>query len=309
MIVNSKDGKIQYSPSDDLVQLFEDIVKRPFNEHPITEPWQRLVIDSYTHNNFESIKNIVGRGQANFDETFDGLTPDERVLVYCYDNMQQHVVSQLYIFEKHTDLFDKYLFKVNNKVLFIDFGCGPLSSGIALARYYAESIKSNGQSLKFNYIGIDQAESMLRKAREFSLYPGLFHNESTFNFFNPYAQPPSPFTKKPSSYLDNCISENILIIFNFSYFFASPTLDEASLKNIINFIKNICNKCDSSQQVYLFFQNPQVYGNSNWDKFTQECSNFTSAINGSISETFNYFDTLSKRPRNTKLYYDILSMK
>ncbi|KYC39093.1 hypothetical protein WA1_34485 [Scytonema hofmannii PCC 7110] len=166
-------------PSDYIGNIFENLVIKPFTQYPKNEAWQREVVNSYNNKNFDNIKAIVGRGQANFDEPFNELTPSERVLLYCYDNMYQHIISQIYIFNKHKNIFDKYIFDSQTKILFIDFGCGPLSSGLALAMYYAKSAKSNGQFIKVNYIGLDKAESMLKKAREFSQYSNLFHSNTS----------------------------------------------------------------------------------------------------------------------------------
>lgn len=290
-----------YSQSPELINIFENLVRKPFNEHQRTNSWQREVLDSYTNNRFERIKEIVGRGQANFDEPFNELTPDERVLVYCYDNMQQHVVSKLYILKKHAEIFDKYFFASDSKLIFLDFGCGSLSSGIALARYYTESPISNGQSINFHYIGIDRAESMLRKAREFSLYPGLFHSDSTFNFLNPYANYQNKFYNTLCYYIDMYTSQNHLIILNFSYFFASPSLVASKL---INFIQELLLNYSYSQ-VCLIFQNPQGRFNQKWILFQNGIQDLRSVINGPVEDNFEYYDLTNQRQRTTQLYYDI----
>jgi len=302
MTIYSQNGRSQYEQSDPLLNLFEDMVRKPFAQHPRTEVWQREVVESYENRNFDYINRwIVGGGQATFNEPFNGLTPDQRVLVYCYNNMQQHVVSQLYIFEKHSHIFDKYLFRPNNKVIFLDFGCGPLSSGIAFAWYYAESPESNGQSLNLHYIGIDRADSMLRKAREFSLYPGLFHSDSTFDFLNTYANYPSDFYNTLCSSIDMHTSQNHIILLNFSYFFASPSLDAYKLTN---FIIKILLKYQYSQ-VCLIFQNPQGSFNEKWDLFKNGIQDLRTMINGAIADNFSYYDLTSQRQRTTQLYYDV----
>lgn len=290
-----------YPQSPELIKIFENLVKKPFNEHQITHAWQREVLDSYKNKNFERIQDIVGRGQADFERPFNGLTPDDRVLVYCCFNMQQHVVSQLYILQKHADIFNKYFFESEYKLIFLDFGCGPLSSAIALARYYAESPISNGQSLYFHYIGIDRAESMLRKAKEFSLYPGLFRSNSTFNFLNPYANYQTTFYDTLCYFIDLHIYQNHFIILNFSYFFASPFLNVSKL---INFINKILLKYPYSQ-ICLIFQNPQCSFNQKWNLFKNGIQDLHTAINGAIDDNFSYYDLTSKRQRPTKLYYDV----
>lgn len=311
MTIQSHNGKIWYKQSDYLVKFFENTVSNSFDEQN-TEFWETLVLKSYQNRNFATIRDIVGRGQANFDEPFNGLTPNERVLVYCYDNMQQHVVSKLYILKKHKNLFNKYLFSLNKNVIFIDFGCGPLSSGIALTRYYSESQESQGESIKFHYIGIDKSEAMLRKAREFSLYPGLFHSSSTFDFFNPRDPRLQPFYQTLVSCIDKYNYQDNLIILNFSYFFASPSLDASKL---VNFIQSLLEKYQSSE-VCLMFQNAQGSRfNEKWHLFKNQVTELKTAISGEISEAIYYHESLGVSPeerltrrfneRATKLYYDI----
>lgn len=265
---------------------------------------QREVVNSFQNRDFEPIKSIVGRGQARFDEPFNGLTPDDRVLVYCYDNMQQHVVSQLYIFEKHKRFFNKYLFESTKKILFVDFGCGPLSSGIALAEHYLKSQANTREKINFNYIGIDQSDSMLMKAEKISLESSLFHSGSTFNFFNPYDRNISPFRRTLFSCIDSYINETALIILNFSYFFASGLLDVSKL---IYFVQNILDKYQFTQ-ICLVFQNPQGGSvNDKWNLFKNGVAELESVIEGEISEDIYYRKSLggSNDIRLTRLRYDI----
>ncbi|MBW4570110.1 MAG: class I SAM-dependent methyltransferase [Tolypothrix carrinoi HA7290-LM1] len=303
MIINLLDGKIEYKQSANTERFFAEMVKKPFDEHPQTEAWQKEVLQSYINKDFQKIRAIVGGGQADFDTPFRGLTPKERVLVYCNRNMQQHVVSQKYLFEKHKDIFDKYIFDPNTKLLFIDFGCGPLTSGIALALHYAKSAKNSGEKINFNYIGMDKAKSMLEKASEFSLYSGLFHSNTTFQFFNTYANYSPNFIEVLCDYIDNHISDKTLIVLNFSYLFASPSL---KVDRLISFVKNLLNKY-LYKEVCLIFQNPQgINLNKNWHFFQNQVLKLKTKINGARSDTFEYFDLHNQGLRETKLFYDIL---
>ncbi|OKH53427.1 hypothetical protein NIES2101_11280 [Calothrix sp. HK-06] len=301
MIIHQPDG-IKYYYSDEILSYFKNLLIKPFEQHIITKAWQKEVLDSYNNKDFKTIREIVGGGQADFEEPFRGLTPEERVLVYCYNgNMQQHTVSQLYIFEKHANIFDKYFFEPERRVIFIDFGCGPLSSGIALAMYYAQVQKSNSQKFFLNYIGMDKAESMLLKAKEFSRYPNLFPQETTFYFINTYKEA-SIFKYRLYQCLDSYISKNALIILNFSYLFASESLD---IDKLIRLIQEILSTYES-QQVCLIFQNPPGTDlNIKWNKFQSQIKELKTVIKGPISEKFNFYCIQSKRKRNTQLYYDI----
>jgi len=318
MIIPINDnGKVIYQQSDELITFFKETVQKPFNDHPRTEQWERLVIEPYRSKNFDEIKAIVGEGQqngknyvlsgqANFDKPYKGLTQDERVLVYCYNNMKQHTVSQLYIFEKHSEVFEPYFFESNKQVLFLDFGCGPLTSGISVARYFSEHSQGKNQKLKFRYIGIDKAESMLRKAKEFSQFPKLFHEESKFWFYQPNSVS-SSFGERPSSYITNFADDTSLVVLNFSYFFASPSLNKRAITQLVNFLKESVFTKFLFSDICLIFQNPQYSDlNTNWHEFCQQVTELKSAITGPIKTNFYYHDILSGvQNRETKLYYDI----
>lgn len=305
MIKTLKDGSIKYEQSDFLKSFFEEKVRNPFDEHQKTEPWKNEVLDSYSNGTYKKIKNIIGGGQGEFDEPFNGLTPQEKVLVYCFDNMQQHVVSSLYIFKKHTNLFERYLFECNKKPVFIDFGCGPLTSGIAFARYFSESKRSNGQNLNFHYIGIDRSEAMLQKAGQFILYPCLFHQDTTFNFCKKNDN--ESLLPTLISFLENYVSPNALIILNFSYFFASPSLE---VKGLITSINQLLQQYRSNK-ICVIFQNPQGdCFNKKWQDFIEGLQEVETIINGPIKENFYYDDSLTRcNNRETKLYYDICFSK
>jgi len=303
MIEKLPNGKIKYRLSDYLTKFLDDKVKQPFEEHPKTDSWQREVIEAYAKADFKQIGDITGRGQALFNEPFKELTAEDRVLVYCYDgHLQQHLVSQLYIFENHTDIFQKYLFQSSQSVVFIDFGCGPLTSGLALARYFAESPKSNGELLRFNYIGIDSANAMLEKAREFSRYPNLVSQESTFDFIQKVDE--LSIQEELFSFIDACISHSSSIFLNFSYFFASPSLKVDGLTKMVT---NLLSKYSQSD-IAILFQNPQaVDPNRNWDRFAKEMSAFQSVVDGEVKVTICYDKITGWRldERSIQLYYDI----
>lgn len=93
-------------------------------------------------------REVLGRGQANFDEPWENLTPADRTLVYAFCNQRGHL-------EELTEAF-RQIFKQNRTLpdpVVIDLGCGPCTGGLAFA-----SVQSGKP--RFEYIGVDQSRSM-----------------------------------------------------------------------------------------------------------------------------------------------------
>lgn len=148
-----------YETPDDLKEFLEEVVNNPFLNHTHTEAWEREVLkqDGLYHT-----RQILERGTADFNTSFNGLTPDEKVIIYCYYYMQMHIVSSFHVFKKSDSLLKEYIRDPNKNIVFIDFGCGPMTSGVALAWYYG--FLDDKKQQYFHYIGIDNGEAMIRKA-------------------------------------------------------------------------------------------------------------------------------------------------
>ena len=152
-----------YTPSESLSELFKELVVKPFEDpDPLTQAW----VDHVRHRDFKYHREtILEQGRTNFDESFKGLTSKEKVLIYCLHYMPMHLFSSYHI-------FTKYLPLVNNKVVFVDFGCGPLTSGIAFWTTFS------GYS-DITYFAIDSSDWMRDKAQEINRY-GPYGDESFF---------------------------------------------------------------------------------------------------------------------------------
>lgn len=89
----------------------------------------------------------VGGGQANFDEPWRDLTPDDRVLLYAYCIQKGHL-------EELSAAF-RMLFANQPVVapIVLDLGCGPCTGGLAIA-------SELGDQPRFDYIGVDRSTAM-----------------------------------------------------------------------------------------------------------------------------------------------------
>jgi hypothetical protein len=288
-------------------KFFEDLVNQPYNNHPKTPAWTREVLEQDgTHHR----ENILERGRANFSEGFNGLTPDDKVLLYCYYYMQMHVVSGLHVFSEGDSLFREYLLCEDKNVVFIDFGCGSLTSGVAFAGYY-RSIQDTSQQtiplrrLKFHYLGIDNCEPMLRQAEEFSQYRRLFYVKGCkFDFMQSFQKPEDILRWIDESVSSTQINES-LIILNFSYFFASESL---VVETLVQLVIRLLERYGQNYKISLVFQNP-TYSESNkkWYQFKLQLPELITLLDK--EDELTYHDTTSRRGSVApiRLKYEILT--
>ena len=283
-----------YKPSENLRRLFEDLVIRPFETHPRTQPWIDHVINT---NHTYHRKTILKRGRTNFSKPHNGFTPEDKVALYCVYYLPMHLFSSYHI-------FTKYLPPLNDKVVFVDFGCGPLTSGIAFWT-------ASAGYCDITYLGIDSSRPMRDKAAAINRYGPNTDRDAFFDkgngwLINDYNQ--------LHQYLDDYIirSDRTQIIFNFCYFLASQSLVINSLSNIVTQIVKQYNQ----HKMFVIYQNPPIpsgfdlqssYLHENWYVLKTQLSAFHSQITGSNTDEFRYDSLVNGSRQKRDIYFDILS--
>ena len=281
-----------YVPTGNLQGLFNDLVVQPFEDHPRTTAWINLVKNK--DSNYHRVE-ILHQGRTNFNEWHEGLSPKDKVDLYCVHYMPMHLFSSYHI-------FTQYLTSVSNRVVFIDFGCGPLTSGIA---FWASARSSN-----MIYLGIDSSQAMLEKAKEINQYG---HNQRRDPFFKNF-QAIDDYHKLTSLLAEYIRKgDRTLIIFNFCYFLASETLDIYDLSECLN---RIVEEYSGHNQISMIYQNPRpAYFHTNWIILKKQFSTFRSQITQSNIEEFhcNWFRLnngqliMRRSTEPIQVYCDILS--
>ena len=280
-----------YKPSENLSRLFEELVVRPFEEHPSPQPWIEHVVN--TDHAYHRVE-ILKRGRADFSEPYNGLSPEDKVSLYCLYYLPMHLFSSYHI-------LTKYLTSMNSKVVFVDFGCGPLTSGIAFWAAFSGH-------RDITYFGIDSSDEMRHKAKVINQY-GPYGDESFFTkgwFISDY--------NRLHQYLDDYITavDQTQIIFNFCYFLASETLDIYDLSTCLN---QIVEKYDQ-HKMFVIYQNPPIppgldlhssFLHQNWHSLKTQLSMFYSRITHSNTEQFCYDRLTDQSLANYEVYFDILS--
>jgi len=169
-------------------------------------------------------KNIIKQGQADFDASHDSgnLPAEDIVKMYCYFNMRMHFFSSLSIFER-SNIVEQY-YNTSGKIKFIDIGCGPATSGLALMEHIHKTTETN---VMFDYFGVDCSVKIQEKANEI-LTNDVFDLSNYKAFFDDVSQ------------IDlQEFADNSCLIVNACYLFASHSLDLTGLATFINELRTI----------------------------------------------------------------------
>ena len=273
--------------------MFEKLVVQPFENHPPTQAWEYHVKNQTQEYHRD---DILQRGSANFSEGFEGLSPEDMVLLYCCYYMPMHLFSSYHIFTKH-------LGPMGDKVIFIDFGCGPLTSDIAFWAAFAGH-------RDITCICIDKSKAMLNKAKE-------INEDGGTHFFTKGRLTPN--CDRLHEHLDQHIAngDQTQIIFNFCYSLARDTLDieNLSIENLSNVLIQIVEKY-SQHKMFVIYQNPPIpegYSlqtsklHKNWYFLKTQLSGFHSQTTLSNTEQFSYDSLVDDLSLTFDFYFDILS--
>jgi SAM-dependent methyltransferase len=289
-----------YEPCDSLRNLFEELVIQPF-EHDLPALAEDVRNTKIYY--WEDIARILKQGQSNFDEvSFDKPSneyyfPKDKVALYCVHHMPRHLFGSYHIFTNYlTPITEK------NKVVFVDFGCGPLTSGIAFRAFAGQN--------DITYLGIDSSRTMLNKAVTINKYGPNKYKEPFFDKFaliHGYSY--DGLTKLLGKYIED--GDGTQIIFNFCYFFTSPTLDINNLSDVLIHIMKEYNQ----HKMCFIYQNPdhrslsksgrlKMYGK--WEKLKTSLSVFRSQVTQSDVETFSYCRLINDLLHDSTVYYEML---
>ena len=94
------------------------------------------------------MREVIGGGQAEFDQPWNELSADDRVLLYAYFNQRGHLEELAEAFHM---LFGKA--SLREDPIAIDLGCGPFTGGLALA-------STLDHRHRLDYIGVDRSRAM-----------------------------------------------------------------------------------------------------------------------------------------------------
>lgn len=299
--VESIEGKT-YTPDEEFASTFDSLIidilkndKRTTDKIEETgKNWWEVLLGA--SNDFIR-NNVIEYGRANFDVHFqtnlfsEEFSVADKVNLYCFYNMRKHYFSGYSIFDSYKELFEIELKQTSGRATFVDFGCGPLTSGLA----FNQVCKSIYQDFAMNYIGIDISNAMLDKAREFS-NSGIFNSNTTFEFNNSFKQ-------INENILDDWFRVSNKVVLNFSYLFAN--LDSDQIIDLVNDINSLVQRYPLNKYI-LIYQNP-VHRHHNFSKFKGHLKNLNNSIVRK-SESVSYKNSAQSRYDKSETFtYEIIS--
>jgi len=278
-----------YEPSIIAFNLFNDKFIDYIKQHNDTT-WYQILL-GYDK---DTIRNdIIKFGRANFDDDYnDNLKAEDKVKLYCYFNMRKHYFTSYALFES---IYDDI---VRNEIInFVDVGCGPATSGIALVHLLYKN--THNIPVTFNYYACDISKAMLNEAKNIMTNSAISKDSNLI------------FTDDFNKIVNTDFQGNKIYI-NTCYLFASSSLNVDDL--VISINKIIENNSD--KRVYLLFQNPQREDrNSKYHqfksliKFKEELSLYKKILyTNKISSLYTTKISRYYPPASENIYFEILEL-
>ncbi len=276
----------EYFPSKFIESVFKDkinkVVLGDSRTHSIDLPFGISLSDIRA--------KALDYGQGDFDTPYMNISSCDKVNLYCYLNLKKHFFTTYAIIER---LFAS-LGPIENikEVNFLDYGCGPLTSGLAIADYY---FSRTNMKLKISYTGIDISSNMIDKAKEFSRLE-CFSRLSTFNFFKDLGR------SELAEFVNSSSENGCVNIINFSYLFASNSLNVEDLSDKLRYLENI------KGPSFLLYQNSTIENkNKSWAEFKKH---FELILLFSGDRNIKYHNSNYKHgiPKQEKVKFEILSL-
>jgi superfamily I DNA and/or RNA helicase len=282
-------GKNIYEPEQSFISVFDNVVIQQIKADTRTQ--YPHILYGYTSDYIRN--NIIEYGRTNFDQATLEHSSADKVNLYCFYNMRKHYFSSVAIFKSFQDYFKTTFTNTNNRITFIDFGCGPLTSGLAFQQCFVSV-----PNFHFDYVGIDISIAMLNKAKEFS-ESGLFSRDTKFQF----AKYLNDISEK---YWESVLTLSNTVILNFSYIFGNLTKDDT--EKLALRINALLNKFPLNKFV-LVFQNSSVEKrNRSYIIFKKLVPRLQSITEYPKTEKLIYRNSvMSNFDKSEEVFYELLS--
>lgn len=281
-------GKV-YEPEQSFVSVFDKVVIQQIKADSRTQYPNIL----YGYNNDYIRNNIIEYGRTNFDQATLEHSSADKVNLYCFYNMRKHYFSSLAIYKSFHDYFNSAISNSNNRIAFIDFGCGPLTSGLAFNQSFISI-----PNFHFDYVGIDISSAMLNKAKEFS-ESDLFSRDTRFQFVK-------TLNDISESYFESIFTLSNTVILNFSYLFGNLSKDDT--ERIAEKVNTLIDKYPLNKFVLVFQNSSLEKRNRSYVIFKKLVPRLQSVTEFPKTEKVIYKNAImSNFDKSEEVYYELLS--
>jgi hypothetical protein len=278
-----------YEPEQNFASVFDKVVIQQIKADSRTQYPQIL----YGYTNDYIRNNVIEYGRTNFDQATLEHSSADKVNLYCYYNMRKHYFSSLAIYKSFQDFFKTTFTNSNNRIAFIDFGCGPLTSGLAFQQSFVSI-----PNFHFDYVGIDISTAMLNKAREFSV-SGLFSRDTKFQYVK-------SLNDISESYWESVFTLSNTVILNFSYLFGNLSKDDT--EKVAIKINELLDKYPLNKFVLVFQNSAMEKRNRSYVIFKKLVPRLQSVTEYAKTERVVYRNAvMSNFDKSEDVYYELLS--
>ena len=186
-----------------LIQLRRSEVTDRVKNDPRTTTGTVLGVDPE-----DATRRAAGWGQADFDEPWGCLSPDDRVLLYAHFFQLRHLEELVTAFNQLFGDADR-----PEDPIVVDLGCGPFTGGLAIAGQFRHGTR-------LDYVGVDRSRAMHGLGSQLACAAEHVHGLPRIRCHWATDIPSVSWNDPPGW-------RPVLVIV--SYLFASPTLDVATL--------------------------------------------------------------------------------
>ena len=227
--------------------------------------WNKEACNFYSNRNIGKNK-LLNQGKANFDELIGevGEKPWFRAAYYAGKEgyMDMHIRQNRTIFMK--EKIAKYL--KDRRTLFVDFGCGPMTSGVVLAEMLSTPMADYRD--KVIYVGVDVAENMCKISNWINEIEENCCIFDRFYMLNEDTLAPKEVCNKVGEHF-----EPEVVVLCLSYVLAKDTYskDQPAAVELAKEWQKIIQKLPDCQETLVIYMNPKFFGvHTNWDCMVQE---------------------------------------
>lgn len=207
-------------------------------------------------------KEILKQGAADFDKKVSAK-PEEKAHYRAVYYMSGSGYMEMHIKQNRAsnNAYLDALAQAGSDILFVDFGCGPMTAGLTAAEIFSQH--NDEYKDRVFYAGIDISRNMRILAEGINLRFKLF-NENKFCIAETLKQVAENMDFQPT-----------IIILSLSFVLSPHTLSNTLPKSLAAEWHDFVEGLPSSEKVCVIYHNPDGNFHGNWEAFCHHLGKFS----------------------------------